>query len=85
MLVFGKNVATEVINSKTKIKKVFVTKNFDNKYILDYLRNNNIKIINMDKREMDEKYGKGAHSLQYQVLYRVHLYHIFRPFLFYPY
>ena len=57
MLVFGKNVATEVINSKTKIKKVFVTKNFDNKYILDYLRNNNIKIINMDKREMDEKYG----------------------------
>ena len=24
MLVFGKNVATEVINSKTKIKKVFV-------------------------------------------------------------
>ena len=47
MLVFGKNVATEVINSKTKIKKVFVTKNFDNKYILDYLRNNNIKIINI--------------------------------------
>ena len=36
MLVFGKNVATEVINSKTKIKKVFVTKNFDNKYI-DYV------------------------------------------------
>lgn len=63
MLVFGKNVATEVINSKTKIKKVFVTKNFDNKYILDYLRNNNIKIINMDKREMDEKYGKGAQGI----------------------
>ena len=53
MLVFGKNVATEVINSKTKIKKVFVTKNFDNKYILDYLRHNNIKIIKTDKREMD--------------------------------
>ena len=63
MLVFGKNVATEVINSKTKIKKVFVTKNFDNKYILDYLRNNNIKIINMDKREMDEKYGKGVQGI----------------------
>ena len=63
MLVFGKNVATEVINSKTKIKKVFVTKNFDNKYILDYLRNNNIKIINMDKREMDEKYGKGSQGI----------------------
>lgn len=63
MLVFGKNVATEVINSKTKIKKVFVTKNFDNKYILDYFRNNNIKIINMDKREMDEKYGKGAQGI----------------------
>ena len=35
----------------------------DDKYILDYLRNNNIKIINMDKREMDEKYGKGAQGI----------------------
>ena len=59
MLVFGKNVATEVINSKTKIKKVFVTKNFDNKYILDYLRNNNIKITKEgDKCDIKKNKGK---------------------------
>lgn len=63
MLVYGKNVATEVINSKTEIKKVFVTKNFDNKYILNFLRENNIKTIHMDKREMDDKYGKGAQGI----------------------
>lgn len=63
MLVYGKNVATEVINSKTEIKKVFVTKNFDNKYILNFLRKNNIKTIHMDKREMDDKYGKGAQGI----------------------
>lgn len=63
MLVYGKNVATEVINSKTEIKKVFVTKNFDNKYILNFLRENNIKTIHMDKKEMDDKYGKGAQGI----------------------
>lgn len=63
MLVFGKNVATEVINSKTKINKVFITKNFDNKTILSFLSNNGIKTIFMDKREMDEKYGKGTQGI----------------------
>ena len=63
MLVFGKNVATEVINSKTKINKVFITKNFDNKTILSFLSNNGTKTIFMDKREMDEKYGKGTQGI----------------------
>lgn len=56
MIVFGKNVAKEVIDSKKEIKKVFLSKNFDDKGILNYLENNNIKTIKMDKKELDKKY-----------------------------
>ena len=61
MIVFGRNVAEEVINSGKEIKKVFVATTFDDKKILDYLEKNNIKTIKMNKREMDNKY-KGNHQ-----------------------
>lgn len=61
MIVFGKNVAKEVINSKIKINKVFLTKSFDDGGILDFLEKNNIRRVIIDKREMDLKY-KGNHQ-----------------------
>lgn len=61
MIVFGKNVAKEVINSKIKINKVFLTKSFDDRGILDFLEKNNIRRVIIDKREMDLKY-KGNHQ-----------------------
>ena len=56
MIVFGKNVAKEVIDSKKEIKRVIISKNFDDKDILDYFLENNIPIKRMDKRELDNKY-----------------------------
>lgn len=61
MIVFGKNVAKEVINSKIKINKVFLTKSFDDRGILDFLEKNNIRRVIIDKKEMDLKY-KGNHQ-----------------------
>lgn len=61
MIVFGKNVAKEVISSKTKINKVYLLKKFDDKGILDYLENNNIRTVVIEKKEMDYKY-KGNHQ-----------------------
>lgn len=61
MIVFGKNVAKEVINSKIKINKVFLIKSFDDRGILDFLEKNNIRRVIIDKREMDLKY-KGNHQ-----------------------
>lgn len=61
MIVFGKNVAEEVINSNNKIKKAILTKNFNDQYILDYLSKNNIRIEYLDKNIMDKKY-KGNHQ-----------------------
>ena len=61
MIVFGKNVAKELIDSKKTINKVYLSKNFDDKNIINYLNTNNIKIIYMDKKDIDKKY-KGNHQ-----------------------
>ena len=37
MIVFGKNVAKELIDSKKEIKKVYLSKNFDDKNIINSL------------------------------------------------
>ena len=61
MIVFGKNVAEEVIDSGKEIKKVFISKTFDDKKVLDYLEKNNIKTIKLDKKDIDKK-CKGNHQ-----------------------
>ena len=44
MYVYGKNVAHEIINDESKIKKAFLSKKFDDKNIINMLNRNNIKI-----------------------------------------
>lgn len=61
MIVFGKNVAKEIISNNTKINKVFLSKGFNDRGILDYLANNNIRWSIIDKKQMDYKY-KGNHQ-----------------------
>lgn len=61
MIVFGKNVAREVIDSGKRIDKVYLSNQFDDKYILDYLDKNNINVKKMDKRILDQKF-KGNHQ-----------------------
>ena len=56
MIVFGKNVAKEVIDSKKEIKKVYLANNFDDEKIIKYFEDNNIKINRMDKRILDQKF-----------------------------
>lgn len=61
MIVFGKNVAKELINNNIKINKVYLSKNFDDKGILNFIENNNIRKTIMDKKDMDYKY-RGNHQ-----------------------
>ena len=56
MIVFGKNVAKEVIDSKKEIKKVYLSKQFDDEKLVKYFEDNNIKINRMDKRILDQKF-----------------------------
>ena len=61
MIVFGKNVANELLDTGKKINEVYLSKNFDDKSIINKLNKSNIKIKMMDKKEMDRKY-KGNHQ-----------------------
>ena len=54
MYVYGKNVAHEIINDDSKIKKAFLSKKFDDKGIINALNRNNIKIKYLDKVSMDK-------------------------------
>lgn len=54
MYVYGKNVAYEIINDDTKVKKAFLSKKFDDKNIINALNRNNIKIKYLDKISMDK-------------------------------
>ena len=61
MIVFGKNVFKEIINNNTKINKIILSKQFNDKDIIDYINKNNIKVEYMDKNIMDKKYN-GNHQ-----------------------
>lgn len=59
MYIYGKNVIKEYLKSKNKIYGVYAYKEFDDKEILDGLKNNKIKFL--EKYELD-KMIKGNHQ-----------------------
>ena len=56
MYIYGKNVATEYLKEKNKIKKIYLSKNFK-----DNIDTNNIPVKYMEKYEMD-KMVDGLHQ-----------------------
>lgn len=65
MIVYGKNVAKEVISTKKEIKRVILSNNFDNKEILYGLKG--IKIEYMNKRDMDYKYSSNNQGIVMEI------------------
>ncbi len=60
MYIYGKNVAKEAIE-KENIKQAFLYKNFNDKDLLDQLINKKVKIISVEKYDLD-KLEKGNHQ-----------------------
>lgn len=61
MLVFGKNVALEYLNSDKKIYKVFIQNNFNDYDLLNKVKHKNIKVQTLQKIDMDKKVS-GLHQ-----------------------
>ena len=61
MLVFGKNVALEYLNSNKKIYKAYVQNNFNDYDLINKLNKKNIKVQTLTKFDMDKKIG-GLHQ-----------------------
>jgi 23S rRNA (guanosine2251-2'-O)-methyltransferase len=54
MLVYGKNVVNEILNSNTKIHKVFLENDFNDELILNKIDKLNLKKFHMDKNKIDK-------------------------------
>ena len=53
MLVFGRNVARDLLKNNSPIKKVILQDNFNEKDIINLIKKRNIKVENKSKREID--------------------------------
>ena len=61
MLIFGKNVALEYLNSNKKIYKAYVQNNFNDYDLINKLNKKNIKVQTLTKFDMDKKIS-GLHQ-----------------------
>lgn len=54
MLVYGKNVAREVLNKNNIVKKVYLKEDFNNEELLNLIEKNNNKVIYKTNEELDK-------------------------------
>ena len=61
MLVYGRNVARELLNKNEKVSKIILQEGFDDKNIISLIESKNIKVEYKQKREIDNL-AKGVHQ-----------------------
>lgn len=67
MIVFGRNVAKEILSSDKKVFNVYISNSFDEKEILDIINKRNIKITKLDRRAMDNKFGNNNQGIALEI------------------
>ena len=61
MIVYGRNVAKEILKNKKKVEKIILQDNFDDKDILSMIEKQNLKVERLDKRGF-AKFDKFSHQ-----------------------
>ena len=61
MIVYGRNVAKEMLNSNKKINKIMIQKDFGDKSIISLIENKKIKCEILDKKEFS-RFDKFSHQ-----------------------
>lgn len=61
MYIYGKNVAVETLKNNKKVHKVYITRNFNDEWIISALQKQNIRVEYKDKFELD-KLANGNHQ-----------------------
>ena len=67
MIVFGRNVAKEILSSDKKVFNAYISNSFDEKEILDIINKKNIKITKLDRRAMDNKFGNNNQGIALEI------------------
>ena len=61
MIVYGRNVAKEILKNNKKIEKIILMDNFDDKEILSLIENRKINIERLNKKEFS-RFDKFSHQ-----------------------
>ena len=61
MIVYGRNVAKEVLKNNKKIKEILLQDNFDDKEILSLIENKNLRVKKLNKKEI-MRFDKFSHQ-----------------------
>ncbi len=61
MIVYGRNVAKEVLKNNKKIKEILLQENFDDKEIISLIENRNIRVKTLNKKEIS-RFDKFSHQ-----------------------
>lgn len=62
MLVYGRNVAREILNNNTKIYKAFLDNNFHDEELMEKIDKKNLKKFHMDKNKIDKMCGNSTNQ-----------------------
>lgn len=54
MIVYGKNVFNEIKNNPAQIRKVYLSNSFNDKQIMELIKNNKIKYVSIKNNELDK-------------------------------
>ena len=65
MYVYGKNVAEEILKDKTKIKKVYISENFNDTNIISKIQNLNVKVL--QKKELDRMIKENHQGIIFEI------------------
>lgn len=65
MYVYGKNVAEEILKDKTKIKKVYMSENFNDTNITNKIQNLDIKVL--PKKELDRMIKENHQGIIFEI------------------
>jgi len=63
MKIYGKNVFNELKNNKEKIKKVYISEIFKDKDIMNFIKENKIPYVSMDKRKFSQIYKENTQGI----------------------
>ena len=63
MKIYGKNVFNELKNNKEKIKKVYISESFKDREIINFIKENKIPYVSMDKRKFNQIYKENTQGI----------------------
>ena len=67
MLVSGKNVFKELSTNMHNINQIYVEKGFNDKKILDFIKQNNLNVITLQKNEFYKKFGSNNQKIGLEI------------------